>query len=191
MVGIDIFSGKKYEDICPSTHNMDVPHVKREDYQLTDIDDGFLVLMSDGGDIREDLKIPDGDLGVQLRSEFDNGKDLLVSINELMSSLLDILTNDLSSLFSALSLNPVEKNVSLQLKQIPLPKNNYLSASEISRLSPFLYRRFYSRNSNFLIIFNNSHFFIIIYIKKLNVLLRVSKKKTNNHKKKKFKIINN
>lgn len=79
MVGIDIFSGKKYEDICPSTHNMDVPHVKREDYQLTDIDDGFLVLMSDGGDLREDLKIPDGELGVQLRAEYDAGKELLVS----------------------------------------------------------------------------------------------------------------
>ena len=79
LVGIDIFSGKKYEDICPSTHNMDVPHVKREDYQLTDIDDGFLVLMSDGGDLREDLKIPDGEMGVQLRAEYDQGKDLLVS----------------------------------------------------------------------------------------------------------------
>lgn len=58
---------------------MDVPHVKREDYQLTDIDDGFLTLMNDGGDLREDLKIPDGDLGAQLRSEFDSGKELLVS----------------------------------------------------------------------------------------------------------------
>ena len=66
--------------MCPSTHNMDVPHVKREDYQLTDIDDGFLVLMSDDGDLREDLKIPDGELGVQLRADYDAGKDLLVSI---------------------------------------------------------------------------------------------------------------
>lgn len=60
---------------------MDVPHVKREDYQLTDIsDDGYLTLMNDGGDLREDLKLPEGDLGVQLRTEFDNGKELLVSL---------------------------------------------------------------------------------------------------------------
>lgn len=81
MVGLDIFTGKKCEDICPSTHNMDVPFVKREDYQLMDIsDDGFLTLMGDGGDLREDLKVPDGELGQQLKSEYEAGREILCTV---------------------------------------------------------------------------------------------------------------
>lgn len=52
--------------------------------QLTDIsDDGYLCLMSDNGDLREDLKMPEGELGVQLKADFDSGKELLVSIFKL------------------------------------------------------------------------------------------------------------
>jgi len=81
LVGLDIFTSKKCEDICPSTHNMDVPFVKREDYQLMDIsDDGYLTLMADGGDLREDLKLPDADLGNQLKTEYDSGREILCTV---------------------------------------------------------------------------------------------------------------
>lgn len=59
LVGIEVFTGKKYEDVCPSTHNMDVPNVKRKEYEVIDIsEDGFLDLFDqDSGDTREDLQL--------------------------------------------------------------------------------------------------------------------------------------
>ncbi|VDO94945.1 unnamed protein product [Soboliphyme baturini] len=73
LVGIDIFTGKKYEDICPSTHNMDVPVIKRKDYQLMAInDDGFVsILDMDTLNEKSDLKIPEGELGQQIKDAFE------------------------------------------------------------------------------------------------------------------------
>ena len=80
MIGLDIFTGKKYEELSPSTHNMNVPIVNRADYQLIDIsEDGFLSLLTEGGEPKEDLKIPPGELGEKLKEEFDEGKDLSVT----------------------------------------------------------------------------------------------------------------
>jgi len=81
LVGIDLFNAKKYEDICPSTHNMDVPFCKRTDFQLVDISaDNFLSLMDDGGDVREDVKIPEGELGEEIRQKFEDGIDVVCTV---------------------------------------------------------------------------------------------------------------
>ncbi|PVV02548.1 hypothetical protein BB560_002999 [Smittium megazygosporum] len=80
LVGIDIFNGNKYEDISPSTHNMDVPHVKREEYSLLNIDDGFLNLMDSEGGMRDDIRVPDGEIGQQMTADFDSGKELAVTV---------------------------------------------------------------------------------------------------------------
>ncbi|QHS72749.1 translation elongation factor eIF-5A [Saccharomyces paradoxus] len=84
LVAIDIFTGKKLEDLSPSTHNMEVPVVKRNEYQLLDIDDGFLSLMNMDGDTKDDVKAPEGELGDTLQTAFDEGKDLMVTIISAM-----------------------------------------------------------------------------------------------------------
>ena len=80
LVGLDIFTNRKYEDICPSTHNMNVPNVSRKDYQLVNIEDGYTHLMDDGGEVREDMKVPDSDLGKEIQTKFDNGEDFMCTV---------------------------------------------------------------------------------------------------------------
>jgi len=80
LVAIDIFTAKKLEELCPSTHNMDVPNVVRNEYQLIDIDDGFLNLMTSDGATKDDVKIPEGALGNEIQAAFDEGRELMVTI---------------------------------------------------------------------------------------------------------------
>jgi hypothetical protein len=82
---------------------MDVPNVNRNEYQLVsfcpvcdlamdlimfprqvNIDDGFLNLMTQDGTAKDDVKVPEGDLGKQIETEFESGKDLLVTIVSAM-----------------------------------------------------------------------------------------------------------
>jgi Eukaryotic elongation factor 5A hypusine, DNA-binding OB fold len=48
------------------------------------IDDGFLNLMTPDGTAKDDVRVPEGDLGTSISSGFDEGKDLLVTIISAM-----------------------------------------------------------------------------------------------------------
>ncbi|KAL4780899.1 translation protein SH3-like domain-containing protein [Aspergillus varians] len=82
LVALDIFTQKKYEDLSPSTHNMDVPNVTRKEYQLLDVtDDDFLSLMDDNGSTKDDVKVPEGEVGERLIRMFrEEEKDCNVVI---------------------------------------------------------------------------------------------------------------
>jgi translation initiation factor 5A len=59
---------------------MDVPNVVRMEYALLNIDDGFLSLMLPDGSTKDDVKLPEGELGEKLEEEFEEGKELLISV---------------------------------------------------------------------------------------------------------------
>ena len=59
---------------------MNVPNVSRKDYTLVNIEDGFAHLMDDSGDMKEDLKVPDNDLGKEIQSKFDNGDEFICTV---------------------------------------------------------------------------------------------------------------
>jgi len=87
IVGVDIFTGKKYEENCPTSHNMEVPNITRIEYQLVDIDhDGFLSLMDSNGNSKNDVKLPEGEEGDNLKAA------LKQSQSDSSSVLVSILT---------------------------------------------------------------------------------------------------
>jgi translation initiation factor 5A len=80
FIALDIFTGKKLEELCPSTHNIEVPIVGRKDFPLIDItDDGYCSLLLESGETKDDLKLPGEELGKKIRDGFDGGKDLLLT----------------------------------------------------------------------------------------------------------------
>jgi hypothetical protein len=70
---------------------MDVPNVKRKDYQLIGMEDDFLSLMDDSGDTRDDLKCPEGEIGDEIRAAISEEKEILVSLRLLFTEFWCIL----------------------------------------------------------------------------------------------------
>jgi translation initiation factor 5A len=59
IVGLDIFTNKKYEDSWPTSAGVMVPVVNKIEFEVADIaEDGFVSLIKPNGDLKEDLKLP-------------------------------------------------------------------------------------------------------------------------------------
>ena len=52
------------------------------------IDDGFLNLLTQDGTPKDDIKVPEGDLGTAIKKEFEDGKELVVTIVSAMNEEL-------------------------------------------------------------------------------------------------------
>lgn len=86
ITGIDIFSSNKYECTFSTGDNVDAPVVKRTEYTLINIeDDGFVTLLNDLGETKEDLKLPDEDwlkdVSDKCKEIFESGdKECIVTV---------------------------------------------------------------------------------------------------------------
>jgi len=82
VVGLDIFTGKKYDGLFPCSHSCEVPVIDKDAmYILIDIEeeDKFMTLMAENGDTREDMRLPDNELGEQIAEGFEAGKELSIN----------------------------------------------------------------------------------------------------------------
>merc|ERR1712151_1138732 len=109
IVGLDIFTSKKYEDLCPTSHNMEIPFVKRTEYQLlnADPDSGQVSLLLESGETKDDLNLPtfakvgepteeDTKCQKDILDAFDAGKTTIVSVLSAcgQEKLMSVKTTD-------------------------------------------------------------------------------------------------
>ena len=105
MTGLDIFTGKKYMDISPTSHTMYAPVVNKTDWQLCDIDEeNYCTLIDEEGTTKEDLQLPNEDylpnpnMGKEIKDRFENDYDVNITVqtspenlnsNELKEIIID------------------------------------------------------------------------------------------------------
>jgi len=107
LVGTHIFTGKKYEDtlnLSAGFHGIDVPVTTKASYALCDVDvsTGFLSLLTDAGETKEDVALSraeDGKafdaLGAEVVERFEAGESLKVTVLSIMGKdLVDGVMKD-------------------------------------------------------------------------------------------------
>lgn len=83
----DIFTGTPCEELCPSTHSINVPIVTKKEWIITGIqDETYVLLMNDNGDMREDLQLPN----VRYKTDDD------IKNSELIKEYCNMVANGIS-----------------------------------------------------------------------------------------------
>lgn len=83
--GTDIFTSNKYECTFSTGDNVDSPIITRIEYTVGDIaEDGFISLISEAGEVKEDLKLPEDewlkDVNHKVKELFAQDKEVLVTV---------------------------------------------------------------------------------------------------------------
>jgi len=85
VVGLDLFTSKKYDEIFTSTEQLSVPNMERTEWELIDVgeDECLKLLKSDGSKMKEDIHLSDLKEEVvqrleQLKSGIDTEEECVV-----------------------------------------------------------------------------------------------------------------
>jgi len=80
IAGTDIFTGRRFEAHLPTSHDVEVPTVDRQDYSLIRIDGKHTQLIVLGGKMREDVELDGSDVCKRLKESAARGDELLVTV---------------------------------------------------------------------------------------------------------------
>jgi translation initiation factor 5A len=86
ITALDVFTGKKYEEVAPTSHNLPQPVVKTINYMLVDVQpDGHLSLLDEANNTRDDMVLPaDEEIATGMKAAYDEGKEVTVTVMAAM-----------------------------------------------------------------------------------------------------------
>merc|ERR1711934_1014217 len=80
ITGLDVFTGRKYVEISPTSHNMTAPTMFRSEYELVSVNvDGELELMDAVGSMNNLLRLPK-------HSDCPDGRAVFVTVLKAMDT---------------------------------------------------------------------------------------------------------
>ena len=87
IVGIDIFTHKKFEDSIPASFTIEVPNITRKEYSLFSVDEENFCSLLDvvSNEMRSDIKLPDEteddeSLSKRIIADLEEGKEMNVTV---------------------------------------------------------------------------------------------------------------
>ena len=63
---------------------------------MVNIEEGFLSLMEDGGGVRDDVRLPESDLGKEIQAKFDNEEQFMVTVVSAMDTEMALATKNMA-----------------------------------------------------------------------------------------------
>jgi translation initiation factor 5A len=88
---VDIFNGRKHQDVAPVSHSKEEPTIVRKEYTIMSMDDeGYVSMIDKTGNMRQDLKLPDEtdddkEIAKRITNGLNDGKTMMCTVLAAMN----------------------------------------------------------------------------------------------------------